>query len=88
MLQDTARFQREGEGNELGTVRVDAIRIVAAARDAAGWRSFPAGGRAADAASFTWPGWEEPEWRARPRPVYDALRDAWRTLDAPVLRQP
>jgi hypothetical protein len=71
---------------EFGTTTVEGIRIVAAARDGQAWRQWPASGRAADVASFTWPTWEVPRWRERQRPVYDAMRETYRTIDAPVLR--
>ena len=83
VLQDPSTGQVPGE---FGTETVPGIRIVAAARDGARWRRWPASNRAADVPLFTWRTWEEPRWRARPRPVYDAMREAFRTLDAPVLR--
>lgn len=81
-LQDP-RGQLPGE---FGTETVPGIRIVAAARDGQRWRQWPAGGRAGDVAQFTWPTWEQPRWRERERPVFGAMRDAFRTLNAPVLR--
>jgi hypothetical protein len=69
-----------------GTTTVEGIRILAAARDGSAWRQWPASGRAADVAAFTWPAWEQPRWRERQRPVYDLMRETYRTLEAPVLR--
>jgi hypothetical protein len=57
-----------------GTVRVDDIGIVVAApRPDGAWPT--AHGR------FTWRGWEEPAWRARRRPAFDALRAAFAELE-------
>jgi hypothetical protein len=87
VLQDPSSQDPEG-ARELGTVVVPSIGIVAAVREPGGaWRAWPASGRAADVARFTWPTWEQPEWRARTRPVYDVMRQTWRTLDPPVTRQ-
>lgn len=83
VLQDPASGPLPGE---FGTEVVPGIRLVAAARSGAAWRSWPASGRAADAATFSWPTWEEPRWREAKRPVYDAMREVFRTLDAPVAR--
>lgn len=69
-----------------GTVTVDGIRILAAVRDGSAWRQWPASGREADVAFFTWDTWEEPRWRERVRPVYDAMREVFRTMNPPVLR--
>lgn len=69
-----------------GTVTVDGIRILAAARSGSAWRQWPASGREADVAFFTWDTWEEPRWRERVRPVYDAMREVYRTMNPPVLR--
>jgi Tfp pilus assembly protein PilF len=71
---------------EFGTRTVDGIRIVAAARQGGGWAQWPASGRAADVALFTWPTWEMPRSRERVRPVFDAMREVFRTLDPPVMR--
>jgi hypothetical protein len=69
----------------LGTTLVPGIRIVAAQRTRSSgtperWSSWPAGGAARDVALFTWPTWEEPLWSMRRRPVYDVMRDTWRSL--------
>ncbi|HEX6309297.1 MAG TPA: tetratricopeptide repeat protein [Longimicrobiales bacterium] len=58
-----------------GALQVDAIRIVAAARSRRGeWQLWPASGSAADVASITWPVWDQPQFRSRRRPVFDAMR--------------
>lgn len=69
-----------------GTTTVDGVRIVAAARSGPGWRQWPASGREADVAVFTWSTWEQPRWRERVRPVYDSMREVYRTMNPPVLR--
>ncbi|HEX6911985.1 MAG TPA: tetratricopeptide repeat protein, partial [Longimicrobium sp.] len=83
------RVLQDPEGQvpaEFGTTTVDAIRIVAAARTGSTWRPWPASGRAADVAGFSWPTWEAPRWRERRRPVYDAMRETFQALHPPVLR--
>jgi hypothetical protein len=82
--EPTHRYE---EGGQLGAVVVDGIRIVALARHGGEWRQWPASGSRADVPLFTWDTWEQPRWRARARPAYDALRDAWNRLDAPVLNE-
>jgi hypothetical protein len=70
-----------------GAIQVGAIRIVAAARDSAGsWRVWPESKRHADVAQFTWKTWDEPQYRARRRPVFDAMRGVFRELDIPATR--
>ncbi|MDP2958439.1 MAG: tetratricopeptide repeat protein [Longimicrobiales bacterium] len=67
---------------DLGAEVVEDIGIVAGLRRAAGgWTSFPAAG--AGPARFTWPTWEADgvRWRARRRPVFDAMRETYGTLD-------
>jgi len=71
--------------DEFGTQTVPGIRIVAAARQGTAWTQFPASGRTADVAMFTWPTWEQPRWRERVRPAYAAMREVYRTLDPPVM---
>ena len=83
------RVLQDPEGaipGEFGTVTVDGIRILAAAREGSAWRQWPASGRAADVAFFTWPTWEQPRYRERIRPVYDAMREVYRTVQPAVLR--
>jgi hypothetical protein len=72
--------------DEFGTRTVPGIRIVAAARQGSAWAQWPASGRTADVALFTWPTWEQPRSRERVRPVYDAMREVYRTMNPPVMR--
>jgi len=68
----------------VGTRQVDAIRMVAAAQDSAGaWQVWPASQQRADVASFTWPTWDEPRYRVRRRPVFEAMRTVFNDLTAP-----
>ncbi|HSJ25524.1 MAG TPA: tetratricopeptide repeat protein [Longimicrobiales bacterium] len=65
-----------------GATQVDAIRIVAGTQDARGaWRLWPASGRPADVAAFTWATWDEPRFQARRRPVFDAMRRVFAELE-------
>jgi hypothetical protein len=66
---------------------VPGIRIVAAAREGARWTQWPAAGGASAVPLFTWPTWEMPRSRERIRPVYNAMRDAFRTMDPPVMHR-
>jgi hypothetical protein len=67
--------------------QVDAIRIVAAAQVEGFWQLWPRSGERGDVASFTWATWETPRFRARRRPVYDAMRDVYQELSrAPARR--
>ncbi|HEX2203374.1 MAG TPA: tetratricopeptide repeat protein [Longimicrobium sp.] len=83
VLQDPANGQIPGD---FGTETVQGIRIVAAARNGGAWTQWPASDRAGDVATYTWPTWEEPRWREKVRPVYDAMREVYRTVDPPVMR--
>jgi hypothetical protein len=68
------------DAREFTPVVVPSIGIAVAARTSDGvWRRWPA--RGAAGARFTWPGWDEPRWRARRRPVFEAMREAFRTVD-------
>lgn len=65
---------------------VDGIRVVAAARFADDtWRSWPGSGSAFDVAEISWETWEEPQWRERRRPVFDALRRIFMGISEPLL---
>jgi len=65
---------------------VDAIRVVAAARmPDASWRSWPKSGSTFDVAQVTWQAWDEPLWRERRRPVFDALREIFMGVREPAL---
>jgi hypothetical protein len=72
-------------GDELGTERVDGIRIVAATRHGRRWSTLPESGVAGDVPLFTWDAWEEPRWTARRRPQFEALRRAYREIRPAVL---
>lgn len=76
-LQDTVQAWRQ---NVLDVTPVDGIRVVVTERSDDGWTRLPASGRTRDVATFSWPSWETPRWRARPRPVMDAVRAAWREI--------
>ena len=83
------RVLQDPEGttpDAFGTMTVDGIRVLAAARNGSAWTQWPASGRESDVAFFTWPTWEEPRWRERVRPVFGAVREAYRTMRPPVLR--
>ena len=65
---------------------VEGIRVVAAARLADDtWRNWPASGSAFDVAEITWETWEEPKWRERRRPVFEALRRIFLGISEPAL---
>jgi len=53
--------------------RVPGIRIVGAYRTPTGWVTLPGHGQQG-VSIFRWPGWERPRYRARLRPIYEALR--------------
>jgi len=57
---------------------VDGIGVVVAARFGADeWRSWPSSGSTFDVAQISWKTWDEPRWRERRRPVFDALRQVF-----------
>ncbi len=101
VLQDppralTAKRRAEAEARAKGLPRpeitsfetraVESIRIVAARRSADGrWRSWPRSGATDEVAEFTWPTWEEPTWRSRRRPVFNAMREAFGRVGSPLL---
>ncbi|HET7040285.1 MAG TPA: hypothetical protein VFH97_10400, partial [Gemmatimonadales bacterium] len=58
---------------DAGFVAVEGIGIVVAAPQADG--AWPTA-----VSRFTWPGWEEPRWRARRRPAFDTLRAVFSEL--------
>jgi hypothetical protein len=68
--------------------QVEAIRLVAAARTAGRWTAWPASGQARDVASFTWATWDEPQYRMRRRPVFDAMQDVFREMRPKVVVTP
>lgn len=83
------RVLQEGHGSEhlpeggFGTVVVDDIGVSVAVRPTDGeWRWIRDPGEES-VPRFTWPTWEEPSWRSRRRPVFDALRELHAEWDAP-----
>ncbi len=63
------------------TQPADDIGVLLAMRSPDGTvRSWPVSGLAADVARFTWKPWDQPRWRVRTRPVFEALREVYRTL--------
>jgi hypothetical protein len=75
----SSRYVRDPATTE--SRQVDGIRIVAAARGVRGeWQVWPESGRRQDVANFTWPTWEQPRFRSRRRPVFDAMRQAFQGL--------
>ncbi len=79
-LGDVEPTRREGD---VVLSRIPGIRIVGAVQRRDGrWTSWPDTG--APVALFSWPTWEEPAWRARRRPIFDAIRDTWVRLPSPV----
>ncbi len=64
------------------TVTVGGVRILVGSRAASGaWRLWPQSGAARDVALFSWSTWDEPQWRARRRPVFSAVRSAFDVID-------
>jgi tetratricopeptide (TPR) repeat protein len=76
-----ARSKAAAEG--FATEIVDAIRIALAARSSDGdWHQWPGENGEREAASFSWATWEEPRWRARVRPTFEAMQRVFQELDA------
>jgi hypothetical protein len=60
-------------------VPIEAIHLALAMKTAWGeWSEYPQGGDAV--AQFSWAPWEFPSWRARRRPVFEAMRSAFERL--------
>lgn len=73
----------ESFGGDLGTTTVESIGIVMATLNRDGnWHALPESG--SSVARFTWSAWEEPTWRERRRPVFDAMRRVFQMLTPPV----
>jgi hypothetical protein len=79
VLQDTVQAWRQ---DVLDVTPIEAIRVVVASGSGARTR-LPATGRVQDVATFSWPTWEVPSWRARPRPVIVAVEAAWSEIGDP-----
>lgn len=61
-------------------VEVEDIGLVVTAQDREGrWEQWPADPQ--DVARFSWPTWEQPEWRVRTKPTFRALQLLFRQLD-------
>jgi hypothetical protein len=66
----------------VGTRQIEAIGIVMATVDEeGGWQTWPASGRRADVAGFSWATWDEPRYTVRRRPTFNTMRAAFRGLD-------
>lgn len=63
---------------EFGTTMVDHIGITLGVRRGDTWTTRPA---EAGVAPFTWATWDEPAWRQRRRPAFDAMRAVWEMLE-------
>jgi hypothetical protein len=63
--------------------QIESIGVVAAARFSDGsWQQWPEG--RAPVARFRWEPWDEPTWRARRRPVFEAMQRVFSRLDERV----
>ena len=62
----------------LDTVATDGFRFYAFAHGPKGESRLPAEGTKAPL--YTWPTWDEPKYRTRPKAGLDALREAWKTI--------
>jgi hypothetical protein len=75
-----------------GSVTVPDIGLLAITSATDGsWRSLSAAGTSQPSdgvARFSWPTWEVPQWRARRRPVFEAMRRTFDDLRAPVVQIP
>jgi hypothetical protein len=74
------------------TLEVADIGVVVITADTEGsWRTLPAAGAADPSegvARFSWPTWEQPRWRARRRPVFEAMRRTFEDLRPTVVLTP
>jgi len=62
------------------TQQVESIGVLLATRSGDGtWCTWPASGQADDVARFSWDTWDDPRWRIRPRPLYEALQAVYRS---------
>jgi tetratricopeptide (TPR) repeat protein len=77
VLADTAALTDGG----LRTVTVPGIRMLLGLRAGDGVTTLPQAAIAGQVPLFTWNTWELPRWRARVRPTYAAIRDAWRQIE-------
>jgi hypothetical protein len=63
--------------DSVGTTVVETIGITLGVRRDGRWTTTPADGTA----RYAWEPWEEPRWRARPRPTFATMRDTWLELE-------
>ncbi len=70
-----------------GTTTVEGIGLVVASRRGVRWTQLPATDRHEAVRRFTWETWEEPRWRARRRPAFDALREVFAELERGTVTQ-
>jgi len=91
-LRDGTILRRDAVVADVGTRTVEDIGIVVAREGVDGrWRQWPREGESV--ARFGWPTWEVEDirWRARERPAFGAMQDAFRVLDSmplPVFTAP
>ncbi len=89
LLDPPEHERRDDRLGSIGTVTVPDIGVVVAAVASDGIvRDLPGSESARDVARFTWPTWEAPRWRVRKRPVFDALREAFRHMQPVVALHP
>jgi hypothetical protein len=65
------------KSDSVGTAVIETIGITLGVRREGRWTTTPADGTA----RYAWEAWEEPRWRARPRPTFAAMRDTWLDLE-------
>ena len=70
-----------------GVTTIDGIRMVVTVRSGDRWTTLPASGAVADVPLFSWPTWDVPEWTARRRPAFDAMREMFETLETHPLME-
>ena len=62
------------------TTQIEGIRMVLAAQRGEAWQQWPET-RPDSAETFTWPTWDEPRWRFRVRPGFEAMRQVFTELE-------
>jgi tetratricopeptide (TPR) repeat protein len=83
LVTDRGGASREVYGairGAVGTEQIEGIGIVAGRDGTTSSVIFPAAGQ--PVSQFTWDTWQEPEWRSRPRPTFEAMRSAFGTIRA------
>ena len=61
----------------LGTAVIETIGVTLGVRRQGRWTTTPADGMA----RYAWPPWEAPQWQARRRPTFGAMRATWLDLE-------